>query len=341
MQLEVIQTETKWFAMANEWNQLLEESITRVPFLRHEYLAAWWGHRGGGEWPESALYIIAARDNDGKLLGAAPMFLSKNHAGEPALFLIGSVEISDFLDIIVREDDLDTFLDNILAHLTGPDVPEWSSLELYNLLETSSTLSGIEKLTGKYGLTFHQERIQPAPIITLPNDFDEYLASLDKRYSRELRRKLRNAMGYFIPVEWYDVEDEASLENEINDFILMMREEEEKDAFLTEEMVSQFHAIAQAALQAGWLKLSFLKVGKEKAAGYFNFDYDDRIWVYNSCLARKFGQLSPGIVLMGLLIQDSIEKSQKEFDLMRGDEEYKYQLGGQDRFIVHATIKRK
>ncbi len=340
MQLEVLQTETQWFAIANEWNQLLEESIIHIPFLRHEYLVAWWQHRGGGEWPESSLYIITARDNNDKLLGAAPMFLSKNHAGEPTLFLIGSVEISDFLDIIVREDNLDTFLDAILKHLTGPNAPEWSSLELYNLLETSSTLSGIEKLTGKYGLMFQQERIQPAPIINLPNDFDEYLASLDKRYGRELQRKLRNAMGYFIPVEWYDVEDEASLENEINDFIRMMREEGEKDAFLTEEMVSQFHTIAQAALQAGWLKLSFLKVGKEKAAGYFNFDYNDRIWVYNSCLARKFGQLSPGIVLMGFLIQDSIEKNRKEFDLMRGDEEYKYHLGGQDRFIVHATIKR-
>jgi len=312
-----------------------------VPFLRHEYLTAWWQHRGGGEWLESSLYIIAARDNNNKLMGAAPLFLSKNHAGEPTLFLIGSVEISDFLDIIVREDDLDTFIDAILKHLTGPNASEWSSLELFNLFESSSTLSGIEKLTGKYDLTFQQERIQPAPIITLPNDFDEYLESLDKRYSRELRRKLRNTMGYFVPVEWYHVEDEASLENEINDFILMMREEKEKDSFLTEEMVSQFHAIALAALQAGWLKLSFLKVGKEKAAGYFNFDYDDRIWVYNSCLARKFGQLSPGIVLMGFLIQDSIEKSRKEFDLMRGYEEYKYQLGGQDRFIVHATIKRK
>jgi CelD/BcsL family acetyltransferase involved in cellulose biosynthesis len=338
---KIMHLEAEWLAMADEWNQLLGESITHVPFLRHEYLIAWWQHRGGGEWPDSTLYILVARDQDGGLMGVVPMFLSKNRAGEPALFLIGSVEISDFLDIIVREADLEPFLDAVFAHITSPDAPEWASLEWFNILETSSTLSGLEKLASKYDLLFHQERIQPAPTITLPTDFDEYLASLEKRYRHELRRKMRNAMGYFVPVDWYEVEDEGSLEDEINDFIRMMREEEEKNTFLTEEMVAQIHAIAQAAFRAGWLKLTFLKVGKEKAAGYFNFDYDGRIWVYNSCLARKFGQLSPGIVLMGLLLQDSIDKGRKEFDLMRGDEEYKYHLGGQDRFVVHTTVKRK
>jgi CelD/BcsL family acetyltransferase involved in cellulose biosynthesis len=340
MHIEVIQTETEWLSLADEWNRLLEDSITPVPFLRHEYLTAWWAHRGGGEWPDSALFILMARNDAGELLGVAPMFLSKNHAGEDTLMLIGSIEISDFLDILVKEADLEPFLDALLAYLTGPDAPQWQALEWANLLETTGTLPALKKAAGKYDLPFHQERIQPAPFITLPDDFDAYLESLDSRHRRELIRKMRNALGYFIPVEWYVVEDENSLEGEVDDFIAMMREEEDKDVFLTDEMVAQIHAIAQATFEAGWLKLSFLKVGKEKAAGYFNFDYDDRIWVYNSCIARKHGRLSPGIVLMGFIIQDAIEKGQGELDLMRGDEEYKYQLGGQDRYVVRATIKR-
>ena len=254
--------------------------------------------------------------------------------------LIGSIEISDFLDILVREAGLEPFLDALLAHLTGPDAPQWEVLEWANLLETTPTLPALQTAVAKYGLTFHQERIQPAPLITLPSDFDAYLESLDNRYRRELIRKMRNALGYFIPVEWYDVEDENSLESEVDDFIAMMREEEDKDFFLTDEMVAQIHAIAQATFEAGYLKLTFLKVGREKAAGYFNFDYDDRIWVYNSCIVRKFDRLSPGIVLMGFIIQDAIEKDRLEFDLMRGDEEYKYHLGGQNRYVVRATVRR-
>jgi CelD/BcsL family acetyltransferase involved in cellulose biosynthesis len=340
MHIEAIRTQTEWLSLAAEWNQLLAESITPVPFLRHEYLTAWWNHRGGGEWPDSTLYILVARDDGGELIGVAPLFSSKNHAGEDALMLIGSIEISDFLDIIVKAADLEPFLDALLSHLTGSNAPHWDSLEWANLLETTATLPALQTAAAKYGLTFHQERIQPAPVITLPGDFDAYLESLDSRYRRELIRKMRNALGYFIPVEWYDVEEENSLESEVNDFIAMMREEEDKDVFLTDKMVAQIHAIAQATFEAGYLKLSFLKVGKEKAAGYFNFDYNDRIWVYNSCIARKFGRLSPGIVLMGFIIQDAIEKGRAELDLMRGNEEYKYQLGGQDRYIIRATVKR-
>jgi len=340
MHIEAIQTESEWLSLAGEWNRLLDKSIMPVPFLRHEYLTTWWAHRGGGEWPEGTLFILVARNDAGELVGAAPMFLSKNHAGEETLMLIGSIEISDFLDILVREADLEPFLDALLAYLTGPDAPHWEALEWANLLETTGTLPALKKAAEKYGLAFHQERIQPAPFITMPDDFDAYLESLDSRYRRELIRKMRNALGYFIPVEWYDVEDENSLEGEVDDFIAMMREEEDKDVFLTNEMVAQIHAIAQATFKAGWLKLSFLKVGKEKAAGYFNFDYAGRIWVYNSCIARKHGRLSPGIVLMGLIIRDAIEKGRAEFDFMRGDEEYKYHLGGQDRYVVRATVKR-
>jgi len=256
------------------------------------------------------------------------------------LMLIGSIEISDFLDILVREADLEPFLDALFAHLTGPHATQWKTLDWVNLLETTPTLLALEKAAVKYNLSFHQERIQPAPVITLPDDFDVYLESLDNRYRRELIRKMRNALGYFIPVEWYDVDDKNSLDSEVDDFITMMREEENKDTFLTDEMVAQIHAIAKITFEAGYLKLSFLKVGKEKAAGYLNFDFDNRIWVYNSCIARKFDRLSPGIVLMGFIIQDAIEKGRVEFDLMRGDEEYKYNLGGQDRFVVRATVKR-
>ena len=71
-----------------------------------------------------------------------------------------------------------------------------------------------------------------------------------------------------------------------------------------------------------------------------NFNYNNHVWVYNSAHAQKFSNLSPGIVLMGLLIQEAIEEGYQVFDFMRGDEEYKYQLGGQDRWVLKVTLNR-
>src|SRR5512133_2941779 len=99
-----------------DWNLLLDESILHVPFLRYEYLQTWWQTRGGGEWPADArLAIIAAREN-GRLVGIAPFF-SATWEGKPTLLLLGSIEISDYLDLIARPEDLPAFSEALLSYL--------------------------------------------------------------------------------------------------------------------------------------------------------------------------------------------------------------------------------
>jgi CelD/BcsL family acetyltransferase involved in cellulose biosynthesis len=105
-------------------------------------------------------------------------------------------------------------------------------------------------------------------------------------------------------------------------------------------MRSQMHMAVRAAQREGWLQLSFLEVDGVKAAGYLNFDYADHIWVYNSGIDFQFGDLSPGWVLLGYLLQWAIEHKRRAFDFMRGNESYKYRFGGVDRFIMRARVIR-
>jgi len=112
-----------------EWNTLLSESISNVPFLRHEYLNAWWSTCGGGEWPEANLVLVSAREDD-QIIGIAPLFLTEQRPrseterddGKQALMLLGSIEISDYLDLIVRANDLSRFLSGLLDFLARPTV---------------------------------------------------------------------------------------------------------------------------------------------------------------------------------------------------------------------------
>ena len=99
------------------------------------------------------------------------------------------------------------------------------------------------------------------------------------------------------------VSDEATLDAEVDAFLAMMAEEPEKAKFLTEAMRRQMHLSCRAAFENGWLQLAFLEVDGQKAAGYLNFDYLNRIWVYNSGIDRRFMELSPGWVLLGYLLQ--------------------------------------
>ena len=320
------------------WNALLEESIANLPFLRHEYLLAWWDSLGGGEWDSGELAIITAHRGE-ELVGIAPLFLTE-HDGVQKLLFLGSIEISDFLDFIVRENDLAEFIHGLFDFLDSHATLTWESLDLQNLIEGSASLTILEEEAKSRGWGFAQERLQPAPYATLPGDFDEYLAGIKKKQRHEIRRKMRRSAGDEREVNWYIVEDKSTLDDEIEACCQLMAQDPAKQAFLTQIMKSQMKATIHAAFDAGWLQLAFLEVDGEKAAGYLNFDYGNRIWVYNSGMDLKFRDLSVGWVLLGHLIQWANENGRAEFDFMRGDERYKYKFGGVDRFVMRAKIVR-
>jgi CelD/BcsL family acetyltransferase involved in cellulose biosynthesis len=338
MQIEIIQSITELAHLEKEWNRLLNIGASHVPFLRYEYLATWWQTLGGGEWEHGELYVVCGRKQDGSLGGVAPLFLTNNKDGEPALMLLGSIEISDYLDFIAPPEDLAQFTSLVFQHLAS--APEWKVLDLYNILESSPSLPALESASQGMGWGYQQERLQHSPYIPLPGDWETYLASIDKKQRHEIRRKIRRMEEAQEKSRWYIVEDEANLDQEIDDFLRLMGQEPAKQAFLTDVMRSQMRAAVKAAFRAGWLQLSFLEIDGEKAAGYLNFDFDDHIWVYNSGWDMRFGAYSPGWVLLGYLLQWAIEQGRKSFDFMRGDEEYKYRFGGIDRFVSRAIIRR-
>jgi CelD/BcsL family acetyltransferase involved in cellulose biosynthesis len=325
--------------LANDWNTLLAESATHVPFLRYEYLSAWWETRGGGEWPVSELAVVTAHQ-DGRLAGIAPMFSTHNADGEPALLLLGSIEISDYLDIIARPGDLPFFLAGLLDFVERPASLNWRLLDWHNLPENSPTLAALQAEAEKRGWIFSQDRTYHVPSIPLPGDFEAYLAGIDKKQRHEIRRKMRRAEESGRDVRWYIVEEGASLETEVQAFMEMMAEDPEKAAFLTTPMRRQMQLICKAAFENGWLQMAFLEVDGQKAAGYLNFDYLNRIWVYNSGIDRRFLDLSAGWVLLGHLLQWANENKRTEFDFMRGNEEYKYRFGGVDKFVVRVKVTR-
>jgi CelD/BcsL family acetyltransferase involved in cellulose biosynthesis len=322
----------------NEWNALLSESASDVPFLRYEYLNAWWSTHGGGEWPEAELALVSAREND-RLVGIAPLFLTE-HEGRKALMLLGSIEISDYLDLIVRAEDLSRFLSETLDFLASYSTLAWSALDWYNLPDNSPTLSALEAETAKHGWNFNQEPFRPALYVPLPGDFEEYLAGIDKKQRHEIRRKMRRAESSEQNIHWYIVTDEATLDDEAEACCHLMAQDPAKQAFLTQTMRTQMKTMIHAAFKAGWLQLAFLEVDGKKAAGYLNFDYGNRIWVYNSGLDFDFGELSPGWVLLGHLLQWANENGRSEFDFMRGDEAYKYRFGGIKRDVLRVKVER-
>lgn len=335
MTIEFIRTTSDFLKLKENWNALLTQSASHVPFLRHEFQSQWWMNLGGGEWEEGELAILLQRDTNNNLTGIAPLFTSNQK-----IQFIGSYEIADYLDLITTPGDLPGFIKEIIEFLSSDIAPDWKTVDLYNLPEQSSTINLMENAALSAGFQTRLDIIQPAPAVQLPSSWPKYLDSLEDRYRQEISRKIRNADSYFLPVDWYYVTEEHNLDQELEAFFDLMANNLDKKKFLTDPMKKQIKDSARAAFDEGWLQLVFLVVGDIKAAGYLNFDFNEKIWIYNSGINSVFENLSPGWVLLGKIIKWSIEQGKTELDFMRGDEAYKYQFGGIDQNVIHLQINR-
>jgi CelD/BcsL family acetyltransferase involved in cellulose biosynthesis len=340
MQFSFLKDQSAFESLAPVWNQVLSHSVTDVPFLRLEYLKSWWETFGGGEWDSGELYIGVGRDSQNEVTGIAPLFRPVVNGPESRLMFIGSVEISDYLDLIVTESNLSDFTEAMFQSLADEDRSVWESIDLYNLPAWSPSVEIITEAAQKMGWTISSEIYQPCPMIALSRSWEDYLAGIKKKHRHELRRKLRRAESYSEPVRFHIVTKADDIEEVIEAYLKLLSFDTRKQDFLTSAMRSNIGSLIKIAQDNEYLLLVFLYVGDAPAAAYLHFDYGNRIWVYNSGINPKYYDLSPGWVLLGKTIQWGIENGREALDFMRGDEVYKYRLGGVDRHVLRLTIRR-
>lgn len=336
--MEIIRYTTFAPELEDVWTKILATSITPVPFIGYEYLRGWWQTRGGGEWTDdSELAILVGRDAS-EVIGIAPCFITQHESGR-RLMLLGSIEISDFLDLIVSEQKLEPFSMALMAYIRETLFTQGvEAVDFYNLLEKSPSVKALSDAARQSGFSVDRECLQYCPYIPLPGDWETYLESIDKKQRHEIRRKMRRAAEGDTKVEMVFANDPTRIDQDVEDFIALMAKDSEKEAFLTEAMRRQFHNMVVEQFAKGIIQLAFLRVDGENAAAYLNFDSLNRIWVYNSGIDPRFREFSPGWVLLGHLLKWANENHREAFDFMRGDEDYKYRFGALNRFITRLTI---
>jgi CelD/BcsL family acetyltransferase involved in cellulose biosynthesis len=333
MTIEFLKDAAAWDALEPEWNSLLSRSTADYPFLLYEYQRAWWDHLGGGEWASAELRIAVWREQ-GILRGIAPLF--RNGPKEDnRWYFIGSAEISDYLDVIAPGDCHSAFCKALLDALDAVPDSEFRVLDLFNLHASSPTVSVLEADAARRGWKVDRQPLQVCPVVSLPESWEEYLGNLDKKDRHEIRRKLRRGEGGEEPMEL-----NLGGTGDIEEFFRLMANEKTKADFLTPVMRDQFRAIARSMDAAGVLQLAFLETDGRKIAAYFNFDYANRIWIYNSGMDPQFAASSPGWVLLALLVRRAIEQGKQAFDFMRGEESYKFSWGGVGEQIHRLTLQR-
>lgn|SRR5574341_856184 len=335
MNIQLHTTPQVFDALASEWQTLIDPLRSDLFFMRPDWQRLWWDHLHSGQ-----LTVVTVRHEDGQLYGIAPFFLD-DQDGHPTLCVIGGVEVTDYIDLLLLPGHESMVLDRLIEFLLSPQMPHWETLSLRNVPEHSCLLALLPDVASQHGLDVTVAQEDVCPVINLPESYDHYLSSLDKKDRHELRRKRRKAEAH--PVGWYTVGPDHNLHEEIDAFLsLMAISTPDKAEFLKEAgHRAFFHGIGEEFFRQGILNLSFLTVEGRKAAALWAFAYQDRFMLYNSGLnMQDFPGLSAGIVLLSYSIEQAIQRGFRKYDFLQGDEEYKYRLGAQTTTVYSLTVRR-
>jgi CelD/BcsL family acetyltransferase involved in cellulose biosynthesis len=121
---------------------------------------------------------------------------------------------------------------------------------------------------------------------------------------------------------------------------LHRRSRGDKATFMTLARERYFRDLADALAAKAWLHLGALDVDGDTAAVLFAFAHAGTIALYNAAYDPGLAALSVGIVAHAYAIRDAIAEGLDTYDLLRGDEPYKYDLGADDRWLMKVEAHR-
>ena len=268
-------------------------------------------------------------EENGRCIGIAPLRLKEGTA-----YFIGSDNVCDFLDFVIEPGQEDLFFWTLLDHLSEIGT---SSLDLSPLLPESSAKSFLVDISEKRNLPASCTQEDVTVVLDLPADLPSYLALLSGKQRHELLRKERrlNEEGDVA----YAIAKQATAED-IEVFLQFFRDSrEDKNRFLTDDMSAFFKALIAKASANQMLQLGLLQLNKTTVAVTLGFSYQDNPYLYNSGYNPAYKWLSVGLISKYYYIKNSIESGKKMFDFLKGDEKYKYYLGGKDIPLFRCIIK--
>jgi CelD/BcsL family acetyltransferase involved in cellulose biosynthesis len=198
--------------------------------------------------------------------------------------------------------------------------------------EDRPTLDAFARVLAEAGYRVARARQVVSPVLDLPRSYDTYVESLGKKERHELRRKVRRLESAGVAAFRFasDAERGAVLDR----FLALHRlSRGEKAGFMTPATERFFRDVAEAQAPLDRLRLGVLSFDGDDAAVLFGFAIGPVISLYNAAYAPGLASLSIGIVSHAWAVRAAIARGYTTYDLLRGDERYKYDLGGRDRWL--------
>ena len=300
-------------------------------FVSPEWFFAWLRHYGGTATP----FVTVLREADGSVHSLVPFVLSRDRRLPTVAF--AGANLGDYFEPVAPRGDARIAAAGAALALARRS-SEWSAIVLHNVDAEGHWASVLRQAGGK-ALVEATHPPEVLPYVTLDGmSWESYLATRSRNLRGQVNRKLRR-LGDEHEVAFRLADDPARLEQDMATFFAFhdRRWEERGGSSMSSERARAFHVdYAATALRTGSLRLWFLDVDGVPVAAWYGWSYGGRYAYYLAGFDPAWSRFSVGLLLLAHTIRAAADEGAVEYDLLRGDEDYK------DRFATghrHAVTR--
>ncbi len=339
--------------LKEQWNNLCEKSDTQI-FQTYEWQRLWWKHYGNN----NQLYILLFWCSE-KLVGIAPFFVDvKYFLGVKLLRrlrLIGSstggnngkktdfgYSVSDYLDIIILPGFEKIVADKLFEFLRE-NSRAFGVVEFDEAPENSNIFRtlrpGLKDLNWNYKIT----KREICPRIPVPDSLDDFMSSLGSKIRYNLKKIQRDILKDSL-FNINNVDSVQDLGRQFEAFVFLHQQHWNAKGlpgvFEDNRFKNFLSDISEAFLMKGWLRLSTAYSNGSCVAVEYAFKYKKYYYDYLKAFDAEspIAKYSPGRALLLQLIVEAINEKASVVDLLRGSENYKFEIASDWGQLYKITI---
>jgi len=303
------------------WNRLVDQAGLEYPFIRHEWVRAFWDcFEHGGR-----LYILLVMDQ-GRPIGIAPLMLDQaTMYGISVSRLRAPTNVySERFDFIlpIKAWECSRAIWTYLA-LHGQ---EWDVVELRQLPAGCRILETLPRTELEERLLFGQWTSTDAPYVAVTRDWDAYLDSLKKRHRVNVRRCQRH-LETLGPVGLDVVVSNDRLDRDLEEALdleaVTWKDEGGTAIRCRPDSRAFYRRILRQAGERGWLRMYFLTIGAKRIAVRIALLFRNRIYMLKSGYDPRYAAYAPGHVLSHKILEEAWRLKFEEVDFLGSCERWK------------------
>lgn len=357
LSVEVISSESRFDAIADEWNGLVDAADVHI-FQTYEWQRIWWKIFGGN----NRLHILLFRDRE-QLVGIMPMFFDYYRIfGFPVyrcLRMIGSriikpeegsvpVELafSDYLSAIVLP-DYKQEVNRSLRYYLHTISETYDEIILEELPEDSLLSDSLlPKFEDDPDWQCSTKKASVCPQINFPESWDDLLSNLSSNARYQIRRDIRRITDDKI-FELQTARTREEVEQAFDNLVAFHQRRwhnlGQPGIFADKRILKFFREITMKFHEKDRLSFRTLAAEGECVAVDLLFKFKETLYMIQRGFddTSEYNEYGPGNVLLYSVIKEAIQDGFEKYDFLRGEEKYKLRTANRSPQNIEVILKKR